>query len=94
MISTMNSPKEKLLQSNLLSLGERCPAQPDNPPDCPLSQVRRLPLKRRQTWLSTLSEDDARFLTAYHQVCLTVKMAPKPVSFEVKLRQIPGIKRR
>jgi hypothetical protein len=95
MIKTMNkSPEENQLQPDLQPLGERCPAARDNPTDCPLSQVRRLPVKQRQAWLSTLSDADARYLAAYHQVCLSIKMEAEPVCFEVKLRQLPVNKRR
>ncbi len=68
------SRKDKL-RRNLLVLGKACPFHVDNPEDCPLSELRKLPRKERLEWFKELSEDDLVYLATYHEVCLGVKVA-------------------
>ena len=67
------SRKDKL-KANLLELGEACPFHRDNPEDCPLFELRKLPRTKRLEWFRELSEEDLVYLTTYHQVCLGVKV--------------------
>jgi hypothetical protein len=65
------------LRAAVLSLVEFCPIDECNPEECPLHKVRKLKRPERLEWLSALSEDDLAHLTAYHHVCLNLKLALK-----------------
>jgi len=47
-----------------------CPYDQGNPSECPLCEVRGLPVRRRVTWVKMLTDDDLAFLETYHQICL------------------------
>ena len=65
------------LHAAVLSLAEFCPVDECNPENCPLHNVRKLTHTQRFKWLSALSEEDMDYLTAYHHVCLNLKLASK-----------------
>jgi hypothetical protein len=67
----MKSTKQLLankLCEELKPLSQACPLPPCNP-DCPMHQLRNMLAKPRLRWLATLSEEDLKFLAAYHHVC-------------------------
>jgi len=69
----LGEPQNELL-ADLLKLSVACPFDQTNPPDCPLSPLRRMKPARRSQWLRALTQDDWSYLAGYHRVCLAVKM--------------------
>ena len=63
------------LRDELLPLAEVCPATESNPEDCPLHMVRKLNPAQQFQWFDALGEPGLAYLAAYHQVCLTTKLA-------------------
>jgi hypothetical protein len=45
----------------------------NNPPDCPLYEIRLLPLKERYKWVEELSEEDCLKFFFAHQNCFFQK---------------------
>ena len=76
-MSAKTDVRRKQLRADFLALSETCPFDHANPDDCPLHEVRKLKRPQRLKWLKALGEEDLTFLAAYHQVCLTTKVAPK-----------------
>ena len=73
---TSRSRKDELMAS-IISLAKRCPVDECNPEDCLLFSVREMRLSARLKWFNGLTKDDLSFITAYHHVCLNVKLAIK-----------------
>jgi hypothetical protein len=63
------------LRDALLPLAAACPAAESNPEDCPLHVVRKLNPAQQFQWFDALSEPGLAYLAAYHQVCLTTRLA-------------------
>jgi hypothetical protein len=63
------------LRDALLPLAAACPASEANPEDCPLHMVRKLNPAQQFQWFDALSEPGLAYLAAYHQVCLTTRLA-------------------
>jgi len=61
------------LKGRMAGLLVACPVTQDNPFDCPLRSVRRLPLRERYRWLETLRADQTRTFLAQHGACLARK---------------------
>jgi hypothetical protein len=68
------------LQRYILALADACPLDQSNPEHCPLHELRKLKMEERLEWLRELNKDDARYLAAYHHVCLTVRGGTPSVS--------------
>jgi hypothetical protein len=66
------------LRGYVLGLADACPVVHDNPCDCPLFPLRKMPRKDRLIWLTALTEEEALFLAAYHHVCLGITMESDP----------------
>ena len=69
---TPSVPARRLewLQEKLVALAVSCPLADDNPPDCPLHQLRLLSAREILDWLEGLSADEAQFILRYHECCL------------------------
>lgn len=52
----------------------RCPMG-GNPPDCPLYEIRLLPLEERLKWLDSKTDFELTVLFGYHVNCLDRKKA-------------------
>jgi hypothetical protein len=65
------------LRASLLALAAACPFDHSNPEDCPLFNFRKQNRWERGQWFHALAEDDLAYLAAYHQVCLTAKVAAR-----------------
>jgi hypothetical protein len=52
----------------------RCPLG-DNPEDCPLHDIRLLPVDERIVWLESKSDDEVDALYCHHLHCLDKKYA-------------------
>lgn len=74
-IMRMFSPDKIRMQSDLLHLAAACPHGPENPDGCPLRDVRALDEVGRIGWVMQLSDEELEYATAYHQVCLQLKLA-------------------
>ena len=61
------------LKSRMAGLLVACPVTQDNPFDCPLQSVRRLPLRQRYRWLETLRPDQMRAFLNQHGTCIVRK---------------------
>jgi hypothetical protein len=72
-LMSVNQRKE-LLRANLFSFAQACPVEDCNPAECPLYQLRQMKYTERLEWLNALSEEDLAYLTAYHDVCLNLKL--------------------
>jgi hypothetical protein len=87
------------LLPTILEVLDACPVDHCNPTDCPLFALRSLPRRKRVLWLNALSEDDLRYLAAYHKVCMGLKLAAHPPASKPETqsgsskRQLPGIQR-
>lgn len=44
-----------------------------NPPDCPLYEIRKLPIDERMEWLNTKEDEELMQLFNYHIKCLAEK---------------------
>ena len=75
--SFTSAQRKSELRANVLALAEACPVENCNPTDCPLYQLRQKPYTARLAWFNALSEDDLAYLAAYHDVCLSLKLAQK-----------------
>lgn len=47
----------------------RCPMG-DNPADCPLYEIRLLPVEERIAWLESKTDDEVEALYSFHLRCL------------------------
>lgn len=52
----------------------RCPLG-DNPEDCPLYEIRKLPIEERVEWLNARTDEEVTELFALHSKCLEEKLA-------------------
>lgn len=52
----------------------RCPLG-DNPADCPLCEIRLLPVEERIAWLESKTDDEVEALYSFHLRCLDKKYA-------------------
>ena len=57
------------LGSLLSDLALACPVRPDNPPDCPLNGIRRLPVAERLDWARSLTPEETEALHSFHLRC-------------------------
>jgi hypothetical protein len=73
---TSRSRKDEL-RASLISLAKCCPVDECNPEDCLLFSVRKMKPSARLKWFKALTKGDLNFITAYHHVCLNVKLAIK-----------------
>jgi len=46
----------------------------DNPADCPLYDIRQLPIEERITWLESKTDDEVEKLFEFHTKCLGRKI--------------------
>ena len=51
----------------------RCPLG-GNPRDCPLHELRKLPLEERMDWLETQTDEELIALYEQHNACLECKL--------------------
>ena len=51
----------------------RCPLG-ENPEDCPLHEIRKLPLEDRIAWLESLTNEELIDLYAQHNKCMEGKL--------------------
>lgn len=65
------------LRENLVEILESYPVLGGNPEECPLLGARTTPSELRGRWVNTLSDDELRYLVAYHHVCLRTKVEPQ-----------------
>jgi hypothetical protein len=49
----------------------RCP-RGGNPLDCPLHDIRLLPVVKRIEWLESMNDEELERLYGYHRACLEV----------------------
>lgn len=61
------------LAARIRALTVACPFGQDNPPDCPLCNIRKLPLKARIAWVDTLRPEVMEGLLQYHANCLEAR---------------------
>jgi hypothetical protein len=66
------------LVTHIVSFADACPLGECTAEHCPLNSLRKLNPGDRMQWLNSLSETDLIFLTAYHHVCMNLKLAWKP----------------
>ena len=52
----------------------RCPVG-DNPEDCPLHEIRRMPIEARLAWLESKSDQEVVDLYRRHTECLERKLS-------------------
>ncbi|HNC23450.1 MAG TPA: hypothetical protein PLU52_04525 [Opitutaceae bacterium] len=45
--------------------------------ECPLCDLRPLPLHERREWIGRLSDEELEYLASYHRACFAQKMAAK-----------------
>lgn len=55
----------------------RCPVA-ENPKDCPLYEIRLLPIEKRIEWLNSKSEEQVEALYSYHIRCMDKKLSANP----------------
>lgn len=55
----------------------RCPLG-DNPEDCPLYDIRKLPIEERVAWLQSKTDDEVVALFQQHVQCLKYKVSLDP----------------
>lgn len=55
----------------------RCPID-DNPEDCPLHEIRKIPLEERIAWLDSKSDEEVVDLYRRHVKCLRRKISEDP----------------
>ena len=53
----------------LMGLAVACPVGQDNPADCPLHEVRDLPLIQRVAWVKARTQDEVKNILSYHRTC-------------------------
>ncbi len=52
----------------------RCPVE-DNPDDCPLKDVRKMPLEERIAWMDAKTDEEIIELHQHHVRCLAHKLS-------------------
>jgi hypothetical protein len=62
------------LERRAFELSKACPAEPANPCDCPLCELRPKPARERKAWISGLSDDELEYLASYHGCCYEEKL--------------------
>ena len=50
-----------------------CSEEEENPEDCPLHELRQLPVEERMTWLESRTDEDVEAIFRYHLQCSTNK---------------------
>lgn len=65
------------LEREAFALSKTCPADHTNPVECPLCDLRPLPLHERREWIGHLSDEELEYLASYHRACFAQKMAAK-----------------
>ncbi|MBI2516679.1 MAG: hypothetical protein HYV95_07155 [Opitutae bacterium] len=64
--------REQLI-ARVRALTVACPFSQDNPPDCPLCNIRKLSLKARIVWVNSLAPEVMEGLLQFHADCLYAK---------------------
>ena len=58
----------------LMGLAVSCPAGQDKPVDCPLHEIRDLPLVQRFAWMKLRTREEANNILSYHRtICPTMR---------------------
>ncbi len=65
------------LEREAFALSKTCPADHANPKDCPLCDLRPLPIIERRAWISQLSDEELEYLSTYHASCYANKTAAR-----------------
>jgi len=65
------------LEREAFALSKTCPADHTNPVNCPLCDLRPLPLHERRDWICRLSDEELEYLATYHRSCFAHKMAER-----------------
>jgi len=63
------------MKAHLLGLTVACPYNLCNPVNCPLCDIRTLPMKERFQWVESLSIGEIESLLETHGSCLQKKLA-------------------
>jgi len=76
--TTVNSSGIKMSEARLAMHGRilRCSLE-GNPEDCPLYELRRLPVEERLAWLASKTDKELERLLSYHTKCLDQKVVAK-----------------
>ena len=61
--------KEDVAVVRLFGLAITCPVVQDNPPDCPLYNVREMPLVQRLEWAKSRTREEAEAVLHNHSCC-------------------------
>lgn len=71
----MSSNNNLALEARFAMYGRllRCPLG-DNPEECPLCDIRKLPMEKRITWLESKTDQEVIELYDLHSACLTHKL--------------------
>ena len=73
----LNPPSAEAARIALSGRLLRCPLG-NNPADCPLHDVRQMPVEERITWLESLSNDEVIAFYLQHVRCLKSKVGRDP----------------
>ena len=71
----MDLQDNKGIRAHIFGLTVSCPYSSDNPTDCPLHEIRELPLLERKKWSCGLTDEECRNTYEYHIQCLRQKEA-------------------
>jgi len=66
----MSTGKREQFVEEVLHFALACPHNGDNPPFCPLHEIRKLSPEERIEWIHMLTDEDLAYIAAYHQICL------------------------
>jgi hypothetical protein len=61
------------LKQSILGLVMACPFDQKNPSGCQLCEIRKLDLKLRYQWVSSLTIEEAEAIWATHEKCMISK---------------------
>lgn len=65
--------RQRWISEQLRAVAASCPYTQTNPADCPLFEVRKLPLPELVAWFAGLRPDEKEYLMLYHECCLLVR---------------------
>ena len=69
----MNGKTDETIKAHIFGLTVACPYAGGNPNDCPLHEIRQLPLSERKVWVKDLTDEECRSYCEYHSHCLSTK---------------------
>ena len=69
----MKGKSDDTIKAHIFGLTVACPYTGDNPNDCPLCEIRHLPLSEREAWVKDLTDEECRSYYQYHNLCLSKK---------------------